>query len=55
MDINLQTIYKNIASKFSIKGGGSPHTIQGGTEADDLSKILELFLEGIRKELKVTK
>lgn len=53
MDINLQNIYKNIASKFTIKGGGSPHTIQGGTESGDLNEVMEEFLIEIRKELKV--
>lgn len=55
IDINLQEIFKSIASKFSIKGGGSPHTIQGGTEASDLGEIMEEFLNEIEKELKVNK
>ncbi|TJX14749.1 metal-dependent hydrolase [Tissierella creatinini] len=55
IDINLQTIYKNISDNHSIKGGGNPHTVQGGTEADELSTIMALFLEEITKELRAKK
>ncbi len=52
IEINLQKIYKTIAEKHSIKGGGNTHTVQGGTTCDELIQIMDLFLEEILKELK---
>lgn len=53
IDLNLQNIFKRVSDKYPIKGGGSPHTVQASTNAQDLGQILEGFLEEIIKELKV--
>lgn len=55
VDISLMDIYKEIASKISIKGGGNPNTIQGGVDLNQLDKMMELFYGAILKELKVRK
>lgn len=52
LQVNLQSILKTISENYQIKGGGSPHTIQGGTSADDLYKIANEFKENILKHEK---
>lgn len=50
LEIDLQTIYKFVATKFNVKGGGNPGTIQGGSELKDLTNILNLFYHEITKK-----
>lgn len=52
IDINLQEIYREVASKFKIKGGGNSNTVQGGCDLKDLKPIMDLFLENIKKQNK---
>jgi len=54
IDINLKTILSNISKKEKIKGGGSPQTIQGGCNIEDLNRILKTFYNEIRKSLDKT-
>lgn len=49
MEIDLQTIYKFVATKFNVKGGGNPGTIQGGANQKDLKSIMDLFYKEITK------
>lgn len=49
MEIDLQTIYKYVATKFDVKGGGNPGTIQGGANLKDIKNIMNLFYEEIAK------
>ena len=55
VNINLMDIYKDIASKKNIKGGGNPNTIQGGLELETIENTMKTFYEAIVDELKVRK
>lgn len=45
LKINLKEVFKEVSNEFEIKGGGSPHIIQGGCSLKDLDKLLNRFLE----------
>ncbi len=55
INVDLNVIFKRIASQFEIKGGGSPAIVQGGASKADLENIAEKFTEEILKEIKVRK
>lgn len=55
LKLDLQEIHKKISSKFGVKGGGNPNTVQGGSKLEDLKPIMNEFLEYIKKEIKVNK
>lgn len=49
LDINLKVILEEIAKEYEIKGGGSPNTIQGGSSAEDLKSIIQMFFEKLKQ------
>ncbi|MFS8541482.1 MAG: DHHA1 domain-containing protein [Tissierellales bacterium] len=51
LDINLKTLLSNISKQERIKGGGSPQTVQGACNREDLNKILNTFYDEIKKTL----
>lgn len=52
LDLNLQSILKALSEEFQIKGGGSPHTVQGGISKEDLSNFVSKFKDSILEYLK---
>ena len=55
LDIDLQEIYKEISSKFEIKGGGNSNTVQGGSNIEDLIPIMKEFGNKLYEKTKVRK
>lgn len=53
VNINLLDTFKAVSSKFNIKGGGNPNSIQGAIELDDIENVTNLFYEEFVNELKV--
>lgn len=51
LDINLKDIFIQISQEYDIKGGGSPNSVQGGCQLEDLEKILSRFFEEIKSFL----
>ena len=49
LDINLKVILEEIAKEYEIKGGGSPNTVQGGSSAEDLKSIIQMFFEKLKQ------
>lgn len=47
LNIDLQSILKEISEEYEIKGGGSSTTVQGGTISDNLKEITNLFYNKI--------
>lgn len=54
IDINLKTLFTNISKQEKIKGGGSPQTVQGACNREDLNRILKAFYDEIKKSLDKT-
>lgn len=48
IDINLKNILKDLSNEFEVKGGGSPNTVQGGCNLEDLENLLKGFFEAIK-------
>lgn len=51
-NLPLKDILKDISQEFDIKGGGSPHIIQGKCSSEDLQKLLNKFFEKIKNHIK---
>lgn len=47
LNLELDKIYKSIAKKISIKGGGGSNSIQGSCKEEDAIDLVELFLKEI--------
>ena len=52
LDVNLKNILKDLSNEFSVKGGGSNNTVQGGCNKEDLEKLLTRFFEMIKDNLR---
>ncbi len=48
LNINLKEILAEIAKNYEIKGGGSPNTVQGGCNSEDLKSIIEIFYNKVK-------
>ncbi|QQY80449.1 alanyl-tRNA synthetase [Keratinibaculum paraultunense] len=47
ININIKDIHNEIAQNINIKGGGSPQTVQGTCNQEELDSVLEKFYEKI--------
>lgn len=53
LDINLKNILDRISKYVELKGGGSPQSVQGSCNSDDLDKLLNKFYNEIEKNLEL--
>ncbi len=49
LDFDLRDILKDISKEYEIKGGGSPNSVQGGSNSENLKSIIELFYNKIKE------
>lgn len=52
LDINLKEIFEEVTKKIIVKGGGSPQLIQGASSLTILDKVVDVFKNQIKRDLK---